>query len=516
MNLVDLVYRNARTYPDRPAFVELRPVSRARKGVTWREFNERTNRFANALAGLGVKKGDRVLLFGRNSLHWLEAFFGVIKIGAWVTPLNFRFTKENVEYCGVVSEPVAFIFDEEFAPIVREAQSALPSIREHISIGTGVVEGAHLFEELIRKASSDMPCEAPADEEECGLYFTSGTTGTPKPILLLHKNLFCTAVNEATNLLLKVDDSLLMMPPLYHLAIGHLLGSMLVGAKTALLTEMVTPQYIVEAIQDEELRVVFMLVPWALDILEALDKGTLKRDEYKLSHWRIIEMGAQPIPSSLVERWKRHFPNMAFNNTYGLSESSGPGTINLGLGNERKMGAIGKPGVLWDARLVDDKDEDVAHGAVGEIIVKGMGVMKEYYKNPELTAQTLRNGWLHTGDLGRMDEEGFIYLVDRKKDLVISGGENIFPVEVEGVILKHPKVRDVAVIGIEDRRLGEIVTAIIEPVSGETLTEEEVKAFCEENLPRYKRPRRIIFDVVPRSGTGKIEKPKLRAKYHKS
>ena len=227
-------------------------------------------------------------------------------------------------------------------------------------------------------------------------------------------------------------------------------------------------------------------------------------------------MGAQPIPASLVERWKGHFPNMAFNNTYGLSESSGPGTINLGLGNERKVGAIGKPGILWDARLVNDKDEDVAQGDVGEIIVKGMGVMKEYYKNPELTAQTLKNGWLHTGDLGTMDDEGFITLVDRKKDLVISGGENIFPVEVEGVILKHPKVRDVAVIGTEDKRLGEIVTAIIEPVSGETLTEEDIKAFCEENLPRYKRPRRIIFDAVPRSGTGKIEKPKLRAKYYKS
>jgi long-chain acyl-CoA synthetase len=516
MNLVDLVYRNARTYPERPAFVEIRPASKTRKGVTWREFNEKTNSLANALASLGVKRGDRVLLFGRNSLSWLEAFFGIIKIGAWVTPLNFRFTKENVEYCGVVAEPVVFIFDEEFAPIVREVQAALPSIREYISIGTAAIEGAHLFDQLIRKAPSNMPGEAPGDEEECGLYFTSGTTGTPKPILLLHKNLFCTAVNEVTNLLLKVDDSLLMMPPLYHLAIGHLLGSMLAGAKTALLTEAVIPQYIFEAVQDEEIRVVFMLVPWALDILEALDKGTLKKDEYKLSQWRVIEMGAQPIPTSLVERWKEHFPNMAFNNTYGLSESSGPGTINLGLGNERKVGAIGKPGILWDARIVNDKAEDVAQGDVGEIIVKGMGVMKEYYKNPELTAQTLKNGWLHTGDLGTIDDEGFITLVDRKKDLVISGGENIFPVEVEGVILKHPKVRDVAVIGTEDKRLGEIVTAIIEPVSGETLTEEDIKAFCEENLPRYKRPRRIIFDAVPRSGTGKIEKPKLRAKYDKS
>jgi long-chain acyl-CoA synthetase len=514
MNLVDLVYKNARTYPDKPAFVELRPVSKLKKGVGWKEFSERTNRLANALAARGIKRGERVFLLGRNSLQWVEAFFGVTKLGAWITPLNFRFTKENVEYCGRVAEPAAFIFDEEFAPIVHEVEGSLPSVRERVCIGTSN-SGFVTTDELIGSAPSTQPDPAPADEEECGLYFTSGTTGTPKPILLLHKNLFCTAVNEVTNLRLTQEDSLLMIPPLYHLAIGHMLGSMLAGAKTALLTEAVTPQYIFEAVQDEEIRVVFLLVPWALDILEGLDKATLKQDDYRLDHWRVVEMGAQPIPASLVERWKRYFPRMAFNNTFGLSESSGPGTINLGLGNEHKVGAIGKPGLLWDARIVNEHDEDMPVGEVGEIILKGMGVMKEYYKNEELTAQTLRNGWLHTGDLGRMDEEGFIYLVDRKKDLVISGGENIFPVEVEGVILKHPKVRDVAVIGTEDKRLGETVTAVIEAVPGEILTEDEIKAFCEEHLPRYKRPRRIIFDTVPRSGTGKIEKPRLRAKYSK-
>ncbi len=428
MNLVDLVYKNARTYPNRPAFVELRPVSKVKKEATWKGFNERTNRLANALSNLGVRKGDRVLLLGRNSLSWLETFFGVIKMGAWITPLNFRFTRENVEYCGTVAEPTVFIFDEEFTLIAQGVRPALPSIREYICIGNSEPQTAHSMEELIQKAPFDIPLPTPADDDECGLYFTSGTTGAPKPILLLHRNLFCTAVNEVTNLLLKVDDSLLMMPPLYHLAIGHLLGSMLAGAKSALLTEAVTPQYIFEAVRDEAIRVVFLLVPWALDILEALDKGTLKKEDYNIAQWHLVEMGAQPIPTSLVERWKRYFPNMAFNNTYGLSESSGPGIINLGLGNERKVGAIGRPGLLWDARIVNDKQEDVAQGEVGEIIVKGMGVMKEYYRNPELTAQTLRDGWLHTGDLGKMDDEGFITLVDRKKDLVISGGENIFPV----------------------------------------------------------------------------------------
>jgi acyl-CoA synthetase (AMP-forming)/AMP-acid ligase II len=197
-----------------------------------------------------------------------------------------------------------------------------------------------------------------------------------------------------------------------------------------------------------------------------------------------------------------------------VSESSGPGTIHNWITNESKIGAIGKPGLLWDARIVNSQGEDVPQGSVGEIAVKGMGVMKEYFRNTVLTAKTIINGWLHTGDLARMDEDGFIFLVDRQKDLIISGGENVYPVEVEEVIQKHPKVRDVAAIGTPHERLGEIVTAVIDPVDAGGLTEKEMMAYCDENLPRYKRPRKIIFGSVPRSPTGKIEKPKLRERYN--
>ena len=304
-----------------------------------------------------------------------------------------------------------------------------------------------------------------------------------------------------------------MLPPFYHLAIGHLLGCMLAGARAVLLTEKVTPAYIFENISREGVTKLFLLVPWAMDILQALDRGELKKEAYDLSRWRLLYMGAQPIPPSLVQRWLEYFPGMQFDNAYGLSETTGPGTLHLGIGNEAKIGAIGRPGLLWDARIVDDRGEDVPCGQVGEIIVKGAGLMQEYYKNPALTAQTIRNGWLFTGDLGKSDEDGFIYFVDRKKDLVNCGGENIYPVEVEAVILRHPDVHDVAVIGTPDERLGEIVTAVIELVPGGVASEEEITAFCEQNLPRYKRPRRFIFDQIPRSSTGKIEKPRLRAKY---
>ncbi|MGD0232375.1 MAG: AMP-binding protein [Syntrophorhabdales bacterium] len=514
MNIVDLAYRNGRTDGDRTALVEIRPVSGARKEITWKEFDQRTNRLANAMIQRGTRKGDRIFLLGRNSINWVEAYFAIIKTGAWVNPLNFRFTDENIRYCAAAAEPACFIFDEEYAGMIGAARAGLPMVKKLISIGGKGTDGAEDMESLIEEASPAPPGIDLKDEDECGLYFTSGTTGAPKPILLLHKNLFCTAVNEVTNLLLTRDDSLLMVPPMYHVAMGHLLGSMLAGAKTALLIEAVTPKAIFDAIHNEKLRIAFLLVPWALDILEALDKGDLKKDEYDLKAWRILQMGAQPIPTNLVRRWKEYFPDMECHNTFGLSESSGPGTIHNRIENESTIGAIGKPGLLWDARIVDSEDRDVPQGEVGEIVLKGMGVMKEYYHNPDLTAKTIVDGWLHTGDLGKTDKDGYIYLVDRQKDLVISGGENVYPVEVEEVLQKHPKVRDVAVIGTSHERLGEIVTAVIQPVPDVELTEKEIMSFCQENLPRYKRPRRIIFDAVPRSPTGKIEKPKLRARYN--
>jgi acyl-CoA synthetase (AMP-forming)/AMP-acid ligase II len=513
MNMVDIIVRNARIYPDDTAFVEVKPVTNVKRAISWGQFNERVNRLANALIDRGVKKGDKVFIYGRNSINWLEAYFAVMVPGAWAVPLNYRFTAENIRYCANIAKPVAFIMDGEFGGMINAIRSDLPTVKNYICIGS--FEDMEDMENLIEKTSPMRAGIKIKGEDECALYFTSGTTGAPKPVLHVHKNLVCVALNEVTDNRWEQSESLLMLPPFYHLAIGHLLGCMLAGARAVLLTEKITPQYIFKTISEERVSIVFLLVPWALDILEALDRGELRKEDYDLKCWRLMFMGAQPIPQKLIQKWREYFPEMQFDNTYGLSESTGPGTIHLGIGNERKIGAIGKPGLLWDARIVNDKGEDVPQGEVGEIIVKGPGVMKEYYKNPELTALTIRDGWLYTGDLAKMDEEGFIYLVDRKKDLVISGGENIYPVEVEEVIQRHPKVRDVAVIGTPDERLVELVTAIIEPKSGEVLTKEEINSFCEKNLPRYKRPRQIIFDQVPRSSTGKIEKPKLREKYCK-
>ena len=269
---------------------------------------------------------------------------------------------------------------------------------------------------------------------------------------------------------------------------------------------------ILKAASDEQCTIVWLLVPWAQDILDALDRGELKLSDYKLDQWRLMHIGAQPVPPSLIRHWKDYFPNHQYDTNYGLSESTGPGCVHLGLANTHKVGAIGVPGYRWECKIVDENGNTVPQGEVGELCVKGPGVMLEYYRNPEATKETLRDGWLFTGDMARQDEDGFYFLVDRKKDVIVSGGENIDPVEIENFLQEYPKVKDVAVIGLPDKRLGEITGAIVEIEPGSGCTVEELEKFCMQ-LPRYKRPKQIILADVPRHATGKIEKPVLRKRH---
>jgi acyl-CoA synthetase (AMP-forming)/AMP-acid ligase II len=243
-----------------------------------------------------------------------------------------------------------------------------------------------------------------------------------------------------------------------------------------------------------------------------VDRGEIDISKYELSQWRLMHIGAQPVPTSLINRWKKLFPHHQYDTNYGLSESIGPGCVHLGVENIHKVGAIGIPGYGWSVDIVNEAGHSVNQGDVGELIVKGPGVMECYYKDKKATAEVLKDGWLYTGDMAMQDEDGFIFLVDRKKDVIISGGENIYPVQIENFLMKHPAIRDVAVIGLPDKRLGEIAAAIISLKPGMICTEEDIDKFCQE-LPRYKRPRKVIFADVPRNGTGKIEKPKLRQMY---
>jgi acyl-CoA synthetase (AMP-forming)/AMP-acid ligase II len=291
----------------------------------------------------------------------------------------------------------------------------------------------------------------------------------------------------------------------------HWFGNLIVGAKTVIL-KGATPKDILLSVSEERATIVWLLVPWAHDILVAIENNEIDLDDYHLDQWRLMHIGAQPVPPSLIRKWKQYFPAHQYDTNYGLTEATGPGCVHLGVENYHKVGAIGVPGFDWECKIVDEKLEPVLPGDAGELLVRGPGVMNEYYRNPEATAQALRNGWLHTGDIARQDADGFIWLIDRKKDVIICGGENIFPNEIETFLMSNAKILDAAVIGIPDHRLGEIAAAIIALKPGARMPEKEILQFCGD-LPRYKRPRKIIFDVVPRNPTGKIEKPKLRKKY---
>ncbi|MFP3975392.1 MAG: class I adenylate-forming enzyme family protein [Chloroflexota bacterium] len=513
MNISEMLARNAQAYPEEVALVELVPSKGFRKEITWREFDEQANRLANTLMERGIGRDDTVIHLMRNSINWLIAYFGIIRTGAWATPLNFRFTGEDIKYCTEIAESRMMILGQDFVETVESIRPQLSNIKDYILDGQNGVSDMERFEDVVAGARADPPSVNLAPEDECGLYFTSGTTGPPKPILLTHKNMECAAITEQAHHFQTHDDNFILMPPLYHTgAKMHWFGSLLVGGKAVLLNE-ISPQCILETVHNEGGTIVWLLVPWAHDIVSAFDRGELNPADYDLSRWRLMHIGAQPVPPSLVRHWRQYFPNMQYDTNYGLTESTGPGCVHLGIGNEHKLEAIGKPGYNWQARIVDEEGKDVAPGEVGELIVKGDGVMKEYYKNPEKTAQTIKDGWLYTGDMSKMDEDGFIYIVDRKKDIIISGGENVYPVEIENVLQSYPGVQDAAVIGTPDERLGELVTAVIQPAPGEELSEDKIASFCEENLQRYKRPRRIIFGEVPRNPTGKIEKPRLREMY---
>ncbi|MFX4262922.1 class I adenylate-forming enzyme family protein [Pelotomaculum propionicicum] len=492
--------------------IENSPAGEYRREMTWHVFNEKANRLANLLLRRGIKKGDKVAILLMNCLEWLPIYFGILKTGAVAVPLNFRYTAEEIKYCLNLSDTIALIFGPEFIGRVETIYDQIPNVKTLFFAGENRPSFAENYDRLTANCSSEAPLIKLADEDNAAVYFSSGTTGFPKAILHTHQSLMSACHTEYQHHGQTREDNFLCIPPLYHTgAKMHWFGSLLSGSKAVLLRG-VRPEWILKTVSEEKITIVWLLVPWAQDILDAIDRGDVKLEDYELSQWRLMHIGAQPVPPSLIHRWKKYFPNHLYDTNYGLSESIGPGCVHLGTENIHKVGAIGIPGYNWEAKITDENGSPVTRGQVGELVVRGPGVMKCYYNDPEATAEVIKDGWLFTGDMARMDEDGFIYLVDRKKDVIISGGENIYPVQIEDFLRAHGAIKDVAVIGLLDERVGEIAAAIIEIKPGCRCTEEEITAFCAP-LPRYKRPRKIIFDKVPRNPTGKIEKPRLREKY---
>ncbi len=533
MPIVDYLRRNAAAYGDETALVAVNPGVQEKRRVTWRDysliestetkpfrreitwsvFDEKANRFANLLMSRGVKKGDKVAILLMNCIEWLPIYFGALKCGAIAVPLNFRYDADEIVYCLHLAEADALVFGTQF---VGRMEDALPKLNHEIPmfyVGNDCPVFAEDYTELTSNCSGRDPMIPLSEKDDAAIYFSSGTTGFPKAILHNHESLMHAALTEQAHHGQTHDDVFLCIPPLYHTgAKMHWFGSLVSGSKAVIL-QGADPKTIFQAVSDDRCTIVWLLVPWAQDILLALERGELNLADYELDQWRLMHIGAQPVPKSLVTKWKSIFPHHDYDTNYGLSESTGPGCVHLGVENIDHVGAIGVPGFGWEVKIIDPAGAPVEEGSVGELCVKGPGLMTCYYNNPEATAETLVDGWLLTGDMARMDEFGMIWLVDRKKDVVISGGENIYPVQIEDFLSKHPAIKDVAVIGLPHERLGEIPAAIIELKPGfEDVTETDIDAFCQE-LPRYKRPKRVILADVPRNPTGKIEKPKLREMY---
>lgn len=532
MPITDILEKNCRLYGDDVALVEINPEmpetkrttwkefdliepSRAayyRREITWNVFNEKANRFANLLVERGIKKGEKVGILLMNCLEWLPIYFGILKIGALAVPLNFRYSADEIKYCVELAEIDILVFGPEFIGRVEEIADEISKGRLLYFVGDGCPGFAEDYNAHTANCSSQSPKIDVNDDDDAAIYFSSGTTGFPKAILHNHESLMHAAKAEQNHHGQTKDDVFLCIPPLYHTgAKMHWFGSLLTGGKAVLL-KGTSPKTILQAVSEEHCTIVWLLVPWAQDLLLALDNKELDIADYDLEQWRLMHIGAQPVPPSLIKHWKEYFPNHKYDTNYGLSESIGPGCVHLGVDNIDKVGAIGKAGYGWETKIIDEQGEPVKQGETGELAVKGPGVMTCYYRDPRATAEVLHDGWLYTGDMAMEDEDGFIFLVDRKKDVIISGGENIYPVQIEDFLRTNEAILDVAVIGLADHRLGEISAAIIELKPGVECTEEDIQEFCKK-LPRYKRPRKIIFADVPRNPTGKIEKPKLRAKY---
>lgn len=533
MVITDILEKNARLYGEDVALVEINPSEERDRAVTWRDFSlientrpdlpyrreitwgqfdKKANRFANLLLSRGIKKGQKVGILLMNCLEWLPIYFGILKAGAIAVPMNFRYSSDEIEYCLDLADVEVLVFGPEFTERLEPIVPKLSRVRYMFYVGREVPPFAESYLELVNYCSRTAPPVCMEEEDYAAIYFSSGTTGFPKAILHNHRALVSSCITEQKHHGQTRDDVFLCIPPLYHTgAKMHWFGSLL-SASRAVLLRGVKPEWILRAVTEEKCTIVWLLVPWAQDLLDAIESGKIDLNSYMFEQWRLMHIGAQPVPPSLIHRWMKTFPHHQYDTNYGLSESIGPGCVHLGVENIHKVGAIGKAGYGWETKIVDETGREVKNGEVGELIVRGNGVMLCYYKNEEATNEVLKDGWLYTGDMAREDEDGFIYLVDRKKDVVISGGENLYPVQIEDFLRTNEKIKDVAVIGLPDPRLGEIAAAIIELKEGVSCSTEEIDIFCKA-LPRYKRPRKVIFDKVPRNPTGKIEKPVLREKY---
>ena len=515
MNYANYACLHARHLPEKICLIERTPATGERRTLTWKKFNQAINRVANYLSKkLGVKQGDYVMHLQNNSFEWLVSYYAIIKLGGVVVPLNFRFVGNDIKFAAEVSSPKVFIFGSEFLSVVEPVREALTTIEHFVCVGDKIGDGMLDYRELAAHDDTSEALVEVTDDTDLAMMFTSGTTGKPKPVLHTHFSLNSTAIGNGMSYFIEKNDNYLFFLPLYHSGTMFLWAPFYAtGATGTILRDLKDPKWIIEALAEEQATDVLFVVPIAVAILNAIDKGDIKLEDYDLSSWRYMEIGAQPVPFDVMKRLVKILP-CGVSNIYGITEGGGGGSFNLYPDEVlERPGSIGKPTFGVEAQLVDFAGNEVGPEEVGELIFKTPRMMKGYFGNPEMTADFLKNGWLYTGDLLKTDDDGYYYIVDRKKDMITCGGENIFPVEIEDVLMEHPDIDDVACIGTPDERLVEAVMVIVQLKEGRALTSEELLNFTKDRLATYKLPRVVKFDQVMRNPTGKLMKPQMREKY---
>lgn len=499
VNIGDLLTKRARITPEREALVceDIR--------MTFLEMNERANRLANAMMNLGVGHGDRVSMLAFNEPEYYDVLFGLGKIGAILVPINYRLAGPEMQFILSDCEPKVMVFGQEYAEIMDSIRKDLP-VKDYIAISNDPPEWAMSYKNLIDEAAKEEPEITGGDDDTLTILYTSGTTGRPKGAELTHLNFFWASVNGAATLM-GAGDTIMVALPLFHVgALGGVPMYIHRGLRTVLLKTL-DPQRFLELIEEEKVTA-FGSVPALLDFLKLVPNF----EKYDWDSVKVILVYAAPVPVTLIKEYNE--AGISVRQLYGMTECC-TGTVLDSDNAIKKAGSCGRPFFHTDIRIVDDKKNDVGPDVMGEILMRGPVVMKGYWNRPEATAETIVDGWLHSGDIARKDKDGFYYIMDRKKDMIISGGENIYPAEIEDTLLGNSKVADVAVIGYPHEKWGEAVKAIIVVKPGEELTEEELIEWCQGKIGRYKIPKKVVIsDAIPRTPTGKILKKDLRKQFN--
>ena len=505
----DLVTRSADRFRDRVFLMT------DKERISYRTLNEKSKMAANAFLALGIKRGDRVAFMTHNCLNYLYCYFGLAKIGAVSVPLNFMLKGEEIAYIIGDAEPKAFFVEDSVVDTVLGAKDKLKSVEHFGWINFGAKPKPGSWIDVDTFFSGKYPATEPEviieSEDIATLIYTTGTEGYPKGVMTTHLNYFMSLVHFIPDCDFRRDDAFILDIPLFHVAGNTVLMGVLATGGRIFLAYAPNPIQTLEVTQREKLTywvyppTLYAAIP-SLPVFSKYDISSLKK---------FVSFGAV-IPMVVIEKWKSINPNIQWRNYWGQTESTPVGTTSFPEEFDRKMNAIGVPDTAVAVKVFDDNDQEVPPGQIGELVIRSAAVMKGYWKKDDVTKKTLANGWLHTGDLGYMDEEGWIYFVDRKKDMIKTGGENVSSQEVEGLLLRHPKLAMAAVIGLPDPYWMEVVSAHVVPKPGMEVTEEDIIAFCKQNMAGYKVPKKVfIRSSLPMTASGKILKREIRAEHTK-